>query len=444
MRRFLILLVLLPIWPVLVQSQTISTVAGGAISPILKDGPATNIAISNPYGLTIDNIGNIYFADRNNHAIRHIDTNGQIWTIAGTGQGGYSGDGKKSIKARLDYPICVTLDTSGNLYFSDRYNNCIRKISPAVNGIISTVAGNGVAGFSGEGSKAKEAQLYAPGGIVIDEYENLVFCDAHNNCIRKVNKDGIITTIAGTGNKGYKGDGGLAINAELNDPYFIACNKEGEFYFTEYGNMVVRKIDKNGTITTIAGNGTSGFSGDKGPAKLAKLNYPTGIALDDSGNIYIADSENDRIRRIDKYGIINTIAGTGKSGFSGDGGLAIEACLSSPTGLALDHKGNLFFSDLNNNRIRRISNPEMKTEMADKEVYVSIIADPEAMTLYFDFNEHGDVIIQLLDPGNKLIEEQHVVGKHDATFDVKHYKPGLYNYSVKINGKTRTGKFKLE
>ncbi len=444
MKHFLYFLFVISCYPQLVLSQTIITIAGGAVSDVLEDGPATSVALSNPYGLVIDTLGNIFFADRNNHALRLIDTHGNLSTIAGTGKPGYNGDGKRAIKAKMDYPICVAFDNLGNLLFSDRYNNCIRKISPAQNGIITKIAGTGSAGYSGEGSAATDAQLNGPGGIVTDELGNLIFCDAHNHCIRKIASSGVIRTIAGTGVKGYSGDGGLAYKAELNEPYCIALSKGGDLYFTEYGNMRVRKIDKKGVISTIAGNGKKGFDGDDGPATLASLNNPTGITLDEWGNIYIADSENDRIRKIDRSGNIRTIAGNGKRGFSGDGGLAENAQLNSPTGIAFDRSGNLFISDLNNNRIRRITKVGKQESAGDTVINISVLADPINMTLYFDFKEQSNFEIRLFDQKGILIDEKIVTGSHDATFDVKKFLSGLYSYSVKIKGRIKTGKFKLD
>jgi hypothetical protein len=208
-------------------------------------------------------------------------------------------------------------------------------------GTITTVAGTGEAGFSGNGGPATKAQLNLPGAVTVDREGNLYISDSNNHRIRKVDKDGTITTFAGTGKKGYSGDGGPATSAKLIDPGGLAFDARGNLYFTDFTR--VRKIDRSGTITTVAGTGRAGFSGDRGPATEAKLTAED-VAFDDSGNLYIADGDNHRVRKVDKEGIIHTVAGSGKTGYSGDGGPATEAALNGPSGIDFDGEGNLFIT----------------------------------------------------------------------------------------------------
>jgi sugar lactone lactonase YvrE len=287
-------------------------------------------------------------------------------TVVGDG-GSQLGDGGPATKAGLCGPNDVALDASGNMYISDGGiycsgpgGNTVRKVDS--DGIITTVAGTpGVAGFSGDGGPATKAQLNTPTGVMVDRKGNLYITDENNYRIRKVDKEGIITTIAGTGEAGYAGDGGPATSAKLIDPGGGAFDARGNLYFVDY--KCVRKIDRSGTITTVAGTGHAGYSGDGGPATEAKLTAYD-VALDRKGNLYIADTENNRVRKVDRDGIIRTIAGSGKRGYSGDGGPATEAALKDPISIAVDRKGNVFFSDHHNSVIRKVDNNGTITTVA--------------------------------------------------------------------------------
>ena len=217
----------------------------------------------------------------------------------------------------------MAVDASGNLYIADTGNNRIRKVSAT--GIITTVAGNGSAGYSGDGGPATSAQLDGPEGVAVDGSGNLYIADTCNNRIRKVSATGIITTVAGNGSAGYSGDGGPATSAQLSLPAGVAVDGSGNLYIADSGNNRIRKVSATGIITTVAGNGSPGYSGDGGPATSAQLNQPAGVAVDASGNLYIADSSNNRIRKVSATGIITTVAGNGFDGYSGDGGPATSA-----------------------------------------------------------------------------------------------------------------------
>jgi uncharacterized protein (TIGR03437 family) len=270
-----------------------------------------------------------------------------IYTLAGNGTQGFSGDNGPATGAELFQPLGVALDSAGNVYVADSSNNRIRKVS---NGVITTVAGNGTPGFSGDGGPATSTGVYGPSGVALDSAGSLYIADAGNNRIRKVS-NGVITTVAGTGGWGGDGgDGGPATSAQLFVPAGVALDSAGSLYIADAGNNRIRKVS-NGVITTVAGNGTLGYSGDGGPATNAQLYGPEGVAVDSAGNIYIADMDNNRIRKVSN-GVITTVAGNGTQGFSGDNGPAISAELYRPEGIAVDATGNLCIADTWNNRIR--------------------------------------------------------------------------------------------
>ncbi|SEL79515.1 S-layer homology domain-containing protein [Paenibacillus sp. OK003] len=336
------------------SSYIISTVAGTGVGGYSGDGgPATSAQLYFPRGVAVDSSGNLYIADVLNHRIRKVDTSGNISTVAGTGVGGYSGDGESALVAQLNSPNGVAVDSMGDLYIGDSGNHRIRKVDKSGN--ISTVAGTGVSGYSGDGGSATSAKMSSPNGVAIDNSGNLYIGDSGNNRVRKVDTFGNISTVAGTGEGGYAGDGGLATLAKLNNPAGIAVDSDGNLYISDLSNQRVRKVDTSDNISTVAGTGVGGFSGDGGPAILAKLNYANGVRVDSNGNLYIGDSGNNRIRKVDKSGNISTIAGTGVSGYSGDGGSATSAQLKSPNGVAVDSSGNLYIADIGNNSIRKLT-----------------------------------------------------------------------------------------
>ncbi|MFH1352591.1 MAG: LamG-like jellyroll fold domain-containing protein [bacterium] len=332
----------------------ITTVAGTGSSGYSGDGgSATSAQLNLPCGVTADDSGNVYIADRNNHRVRKVNTSGTITTIAGNGSAGYSGDGGTATSAQLYFPFGVAVDSSGNVYIADYGNNRIRKINTS--GIITTIAGNGSGGYSGDDGSATSAQLYYPAGVAVDGSGNIYIADYYNHRIRKVDLSGYITTIAGNGSAGYSGDGGTATSAQLYYPAGVAVDGAGNIYIADYNNKCIRKINTSGIINTIAGTGTGGYSGDDGTATSAQLNDPRGVVTDSSGNVYIADSSNNRIRVISTSGIITTIAGTGTSGYSGDDGAATSAQLNWPTGIAITSSGNIYIADATNNRIRKLT-----------------------------------------------------------------------------------------
>ena len=344
-------------------SYRIDTFAG--LTGVGDGGPAIAAVLRFPTGVAVDGAGDLYIADRSNNRIRKIDSTGTITTIAGTGERGFGGDGGPAVQAQFNFPYGVAVDSAGNLYIADSSNNRIRKVDST--GTITTIAGTGTSGFSGDGGAAVQAQFNFPTGVAVDGAGNLYIADTSNQRIRKVDSTGTIITIAGTGTSGFSGDGGDAVQAQFNFPYGVAVDSAGNLYIADSSNQRIRKIDSTGTITTMAGTGTSGFSGDGGDAVQAQLNYPNGVAVDSAGNLYIADRNNQRIRKIDSTGTITTMAGTGEGDFGGDGGPAIQAQLSFPVGVAVDSAGNLYIADTSNQRVRKIDSTGTITTIAGTE-----------------------------------------------------------------------------
>ncbi len=349
-----VLLFLLVFCSVNVRGQNIVTIAGNGINMHNGDnGPATNASITaNAFGI-FDKFGNYYFVEGPGNRIRKISTDKQISTFAGTGVSGFFGDGGLATAAQFRNPKQLACDTFGNLYITDPGNSRVRKVDFVTN-MITTIAGNGTSGYAGENVPATNAQIGAPYSLCNDTYGNLYIGDQTFNTIRKISSTGIITTIAGTpGVIGYGGDGGAATAAELGSLEEIRSDKLGNLYIIT--GDIVRKITvATGLISTVAGNRTTGFGGDNGPATNAALNAPIALGFDDFNALYIADTKNNRIRKVDTFGIITTVVGNGTADFYGDYGPATSAHIYWPEGIAFDSCGNLYFNDLSNFRIRKV------------------------------------------------------------------------------------------
>ncbi|QOY86707.1 NHL domain-containing protein [Paludibaculum fermentans] len=338
----------------------IQTVAGTGTCCNDSDGQAATKAwIPGLSGIALDQNGNLYIFDVASSKVRKVNSAGIISTVAGNGVPGFGGDGGPAVNAQLfgTNNSGIAVDSQGNLYISDGNNQRIRKVD--ANGIITTVAGNGSAGFSGDGGPALQAAFFYPEGIALDAQGNLYIADSSNNRIRKITPAGAISTVAGNGNVSFSGDGGQASLAGVHRPEGVAADAQGNLYIAETSDSRVRMVNAAGVISTVAGltAKTNGFSGDGGPAAGATLRGPIGMAVDGSGSLYIADNGNGRIRKVDAAGIITTIAGNGTSGFSGDGGPATSAGLGVPIAVALDSAGGLYIggSASGAKRVRKVA-----------------------------------------------------------------------------------------
>jgi DNA-binding CsgD family transcriptional regulator/sugar lactone lactonase YvrE len=342
------------------RGAIITTYAGNGIQGWTGDGGGAAEAEIGPVTAIATGSGrSLYLATGN--AIRKISAAGTIATVAGGAISGYEGDGGSATQAKffltpLGAPVLVAhgiaAADSGELYIADSGNNRIRRLD--LNGTVQTVVGTGAGSFEGDGGPAALAALADPRGVATDRSGNLFIADTANDRIRKVDPGGVITTIAGTGHRSFSGDGGLATSAELNTPVGLAIDLEGDLYVADAGNHRVRKISPSGIIQTVAGTGEAGFSGDGGAASRARLTFPVAVAVGPSGSLYIADSGNNRVRKVDLRNNITTFAGSGESGFSGDGGLAKSGELNKPLGVSVDSAGAVYIADSGNNRVRRV------------------------------------------------------------------------------------------
>lgn len=317
-------------------------------------GAATSAHLQRPVRLFVTG-GNIYISDIADNRVREVvAATGLIETVAGTGTAGFAGDGGLAVDAELNEPSGVWVDSPGNIFLTDVLNNRVREVT-AANGLIQTVAGNGTS--NGDAGPATTALFNEPTGVAVDSSSNVFVTDLANNRVREViSATGIVGTFAGNGTFGFSGDGGPATGAELAYPTGVFVGTSGNVFIADYDNNRIREVvTATGNIQTVAGNGTQGYSGDGGPATSAELNHPTGVFVDGSGNIFIADYGNQRIREVmTATGIIQTVAGNGTSGYSGDGGPATSAELNGPIKISMDSHGNIFISDFNNNRVREV------------------------------------------------------------------------------------------
>ena len=323
-------------------------------------GPADKAELDQPFDVAFDSAGNLYFSDTFNHRIRRVDAKTQIiTTVAGSGKKGFAGDGGKAIEASLNEPYGVELDADGNLYIVDRLNYCIRKVD-AKTAAISTVAGTGgKSGYGGDGGPADKALLVEPNGLCLDGKGKLYIADVAGHRVRAVDlKSGAIDTVLGNGKGATAGDGGPVKGATTFGPRAVAVGPDGRLYVVERNGHSVRRVDlAKGTIDRFAGTGKKGYTGDGGKASEATFDGPKEIDIDKGGNVYVVDTENEAIRRIDaKTGVVTTVAGKGRSKTPGlgDGGAATAATLGRPHGVAVGPDGAVYIGDTNSHRIRKV------------------------------------------------------------------------------------------
>ncbi len=335
----------------------IFALASGSMSllaqPVITSQPTNQFVVSGgnaTFRVMVTGVGPFTYQWQLNGT--NLPTTNIITTVAGNGSLGFSGDGGSATNAQLNSPGSIVVDQFGNIFIADTSNRRVRKVD--TNGIITTIAGTGSSGFTGDGGTATNATLNLPQGVAVDGFGNLFIADLNNSRIRKVDTNGIISTIIGTNGIGFSGDGGPAYLAKMSGPRSVTLDSFGNIFIADTFNKRIRKIDTNGIINTVTGTNTLGFSGDGGPANTASLQSPYGVSLDGFGNIFIADTGNNRIHKVDTNGIISTFAGTNTFGSTGDGGSAITAKLNQPSRAISDAFGNLLIADTLNNRIRKV------------------------------------------------------------------------------------------
>jgi uncharacterized protein (TIGR03437 family) len=346
-----------------ISNGVITTVLGSANgAPILEGEPAASTRLEGPTGVAVDRAGIIYFAEggigsgtglaRGDFRVWKVPLTGELRTLAGTGASNFAGDGGPASAAQLNGATAMSVDGEGNLYIADAANQRIRRISSG--GAIDTVLGNGTPGFAGDFGSPAGAVFNTPRGVAAELGGAIYVADTLNNRVRKYTPGGNVFTYAGNGNAAYFGDGGSATSASINAPEGLALDAAGNVYIADTNDNAVRKVTPNGIITTIAGNGLTGFAGDGGLATRAQLNRPRAVAVDSAGNVYVADTGNHRVRRVDTAGNIATIAGNGATDFLPDDSAGINSSLSDPRGVAVDSAGNVYISDTGHNRVRKL------------------------------------------------------------------------------------------
>ena len=439
----------------------ITSVAGGGRRTDYEGGPATEAKLLAPRNVAVDRSGTLYFSDFDAHRVYQVSTQGVLTVVAGSGRPGLAGDGGSAILAEMRHPAGLAVDANGVVHIADSGNRRIRRVSrgviesmavptvlysptglafdPAGNlyisdaqtlrltpagavravapqsrdlatdgagalhftsdatlraltptGATTVIAGGGVYGFGGDGGAADLARFYRPSGIACDSAGNLYVADSRNHRVRKIAPSGTVTTLAGIGQPDYVGDGGPAIYSRLNTPLAVAADRSGNIYIADTGNHRVRRVSAGGTISTVAGNGLRGFSGENTPAAVAQLDSPSALALDTNDNLYIADAGNHRVRKVAPSGLITTVAGSGVKALSGDGGLAVLASLDTPRGLALDKSGSLYVSDSGNNRVRRVSSAGVITTIGEGPWLAprGLVVDSEGNLYVADTDHH--------------------------------------------------------
>lgn len=419
--------------------QGIFRVAGTGVGGDTGDGgSAINATFWSPIDVATDSYGNIYIADPMNHKIKKIDQNGIITTFAGTGLANFNGDSIAAINANIGFVNFIAIDKYDNIYFTA--TGRIRKID--TNGIITTIAGDGTVGFSADGSLAINAKLYGPQEIFINKQNEIFFIELYNERIRKIDASGKIYTVAGDGvSSGPAPDNVLAINASAACISGLTVDTLGNIYFGDLYNKL-RKINTNGMLSTVAGDGTGAFGGDGDSAKYAQLYHVEAIAITNDGAIYFLDSGNSRLRKI-KNGIITTVCGNGTTLCSGDGGLAINASLGEVTkGLKADKEGNLLFCESNDKKVRKICNTnclQSINEINNKQFKMSISPNPNNGKFHFNLDTNDEYTVSIYNGIGQLVTSK-INSTGLINFDLSEFDKGIYNIVVKIDNTTQSEK----
>lgn len=410
------------------NAQIIITIAGLGTGSICTGdgGPAINSVLKVPRNLVFDAAGNLFIVDEYCSTVRKVSTLGTIDNYVGNGSWGYSGDGGPATLAALNRSSDIAIDRTGNIYIADENNFCVRKVDAS--GLITTIAGTpGIRGYGGDSGPATSALLDACEGVAIDSIGNLYFTDNLNYRIRRVDTAGIITSIAGTGITGFSGEGVPAITSQIHRPTDIRLDKTGNIFFVDSNR--VRKINTSGIIFTVAGNGVTGSSGDGGMATNAQL-FPTALALDTSGNIYVGNDN--KIRKVNTAGIITTIAGTGITGYSGDGGPATLAQLTYNDGLVIANNEDIYLTD--NNLVRLITSHPL--EVKNNKKSSQVVLSPNPCHNYFVFQVNYDVALNcdliISDVVGKEIDRIPITTNESILHPIE-LLPGVYLVSVVIN-----------
>jgi streptogramin lyase len=341
------------------QSWIITTAVGTGEKGYAGDGgPATRAQLNGPFDVGFDTSGNLYFSDTFNHCIRRVDgRTSVITTLAGCGEPGFSGDDGPATGARFNEPYGIAVDRSGNVYVADRHNHCVRRVE-AASGIVTTFAGNGCAGFDGDDGPAARAVMSEPNGLALDSAQSRLFiADVADHRVRVVDlASGTIWTFAGTGEAEHSGDGGPATKAGIYGARAVKVAADGTVFVLERQGSTLRAVDpRSGVITTLAGTGVRSYTGDNGPALAATFDAPKELTIDGGGNLLIVDTENHAIRKIDiRSNTVATVVGSGRQGGDGDGGPATSAALDRPHGAAVATDGSIYIGDTNNHRIRKV------------------------------------------------------------------------------------------
>ena len=414
------------------QSGYITTIAGNGVTQYIGDGyPATNYSLGGPAGICIDKWGNIYNTDFASQRVQMTDPGDTLHTFAMNGTFGYTGDNGPATNATTHNPFGIAADTAGNIYICEQYNAVVRKVDK-VTGWITTVCGSGITGFSGDGGPATAARLNEPCGIDVDRAGNIYIADRSNQRIRKVDAvTGKISTIAGTGLNGYTGDGNAATTAQLSYPTGVCADSAGNVYICEYGNNTIRKIDgSTGLISTLAGNGVAGYSGDDGPATASQLTQPSDVHMSGRGNLYVADNGNNRVRMITTDGRIVTVAGSGMYGYAGDGGPAIAAKFINPAAVVTDVEENIYIADYNNSAIRRVQAPPVGVQQVGKASTFRVFPNPANGVFYCSASSLVNGELSVYNSLGAVVVTQAFTGT-EVSVDITAQPPGIYLLQVR-------------